>query len=106
MTPPKRAIVILPLAEADVADAALWYDRQRPGLGSEFVVEVRSTITRAAENALLHPRVRRRPDVRRVMTRRFPYRVFFVPNDDAIVVFRVLHSARHDLEWKSHVPED
>jgi hypothetical protein len=41
-------------------------------------------------------RPRRRPEIRRVLVRRFPYRVFFFLLPDAIVVFRVLHGARHD----------
>ena len=46
-------------------------------------------------------RVRRNPEVRRVLTRRFPYRVFFIARTDAIVVFAVLHAARHDRVWKN-----
>jgi hypothetical protein len=44
--------------------------------------------------------------VRRVLIERFPYRVFFTRREEAIVVFRVLHSARHDREWKSRVPKN
>ena len=59
----------------------------------------------AAENPFRFPRLRRSPEVRRVLTQRFPYRVFFIRRTDDIVVFRVLHGARHDREWKSNIPE-
>ena len=49
--------------------------------------------------------MRRNPLVRRVLTRRFPYRVFFIVRPDAIVVFAVVHAARHDRVWK-HRAED
>jgi len=39
------------------------------------------------------------PTVRRILTRRFPYRVFFIVRLDAIIVFAVLHAARHDRVW-------
>lgn len=40
---------------------------------------------------------------RRVIAGRFPYRVFYILRADAIVVFRVLHGARHDREWSTNV---
>lgn len=41
--------------------------------------------------------------VRRVLTRRFPHRVFFIDLEDALVVFAVLHAAKHDRIWKRRV---
>ena len=91
-------------AEVDITDAAVWYQKQRPGLGQEFANEVHAAINSAVENPRQFPRLRRKPDVRRVLVKRFPYRVFFILRPDAIVVFRVLHGARHDREWKSSIP--
>lgn len=105
MQGPYRVIIRIE-AEVDITDAAIWYHGQRPGLGHEFLAEVESTIAAAAAHPFRCPCLRRKPEVRRALTRRFPYRVFFVRRDDAIVVFRVLHGARHDREWKSHVPKD
>jgi toxin ParE1/3/4 len=95
-----RRLIIRDEAEADIAEAALWYHDRTPGLGDEFLAEVRAAIQRAVKNPLAHRRLRRRPEVRRVLTTRFPYRVFYILRPDAIVVFRVLHGARHDREWR------
>ena len=92
-------LIILPEAEADVTAAATWFQDQRSGLGEEFLAEVHAAIESAADNPRQYPRLRRRPEVRRVLIKRFPYRIFFVLRPDAVVVFRVLHSARHDREW-------
>ena len=70
------------------------------GLGLELISEVQSAIARAIKNPESFTRVRLNPVVRRVLTRRFPYRVFFIARTDAIVVFAVLHAARHDRVWK------
>jgi toxin ParE1/3/4 len=99
-----RRLIIREAAEADISAAALWYQKQRAGLGDEFVNEVDAAIKSAAANPRKYRRLRRRPEVRRVLTRRFPYRVFFVLRPDAIVVFRVLHGARHEREWKKTIP--
>ena len=70
------------------------------GLGLELISEVQSAIARALISPESFTRLRRNPTVRRVLTRRFPYRVFFIARPDAIVVFAVLHAARHDRVWK------
>src|SRR5882724_7623006 len=87
-------------AEVDITDSAIWYQQQQKGLGDEFVAEVHSTIGRVVANPRQFPRLRRIPEVRRAFTNRFPYRVFFVLWPDSIEVFRVLHSARRDSEWR------
>ena len=43
------------------------------------------------------------PELRVLGTRRFPYLIFYVPNDDSIDVWRVLHSRR---DIPSTVAED
>ena len=96
-----RRLIIRPEAEADLTDAAVWYDSRELGLGLELISEVNSAIARALKNPESFTRVRRNPVVRRGLTRRFPYRVFFIARDDAIVVFAVLHAARHDRVWKN-----
>lgn len=70
-----RRVIVRPEAEADITDAALWYDSREPGLGLELTSEVRSAIARATTNPESFRRVRLNPMVRRVLTRRFPYRV-------------------------------
>jgi plasmid stabilization system protein ParE len=99
-------VIIRIEAEVDITDAAIWYQRKQAKLGHAFVAEVNSAISIAAANPFAFPRLRRKPEVRRVLIGRFPYRVFFIRREDAIVVFRVIHAARHDREWKSRVPKD
>ena len=98
-----RRLIVRPEAEADITEAALWYNQRELGLGLELVVEVRKAIQRAAGSPLLHPLLRRCPEVRRVLARRFPYRIIFIVRDDAIVVLAVLHAARHDRRWRQRL---
>lgn len=101
-----RRVIVRPEAEADITDAALWYDSREPGLGSELITEVHSGIARALKNPESFTCVRRSPTVRRVLTRRFPYRIFFIVRPDAIVVFGVLHAAQHDRVWRQRTKQD
>lgn len=100
---PYRVIIRLE-AEVDITDAAIWYHNRQSGLGDEFLAEVDAAIATIAENPFRFPCLRRKPEVRRLLMNRFPYRIFFIRREDSIVVFRVLHSARHDREWRSSVP--
>jgi toxin ParE1/3/4 len=98
-----RRLIVRDEAEADITEAALWYDEREAGLGLELTLEVRAAIRRAVANPLLYLLLRRRPEVRRILARRFPYRIFFIVRDDAIVVFAVLHAARHDRHWRERL---
>jgi plasmid stabilization system protein ParE len=98
-------LIIRVEAERDITDAAIWYQNQKAGLGEEFIAEVQAAMERAVANPRQYPRFRRKPEVRRILTKRFPYRVFFVLRVDAVVVFRVLHGARHDREWNQTIPQ-
>jgi toxin ParE1/3/4 len=65
-----RRLIIRPEAEADLTDAAVWYDSREFGLGFELISEVNSAIARALKNPESFTRVRRNPVVRRGLTRR------------------------------------
>jgi len=95
-----RRLIVRQETETDVQEAALWYEGQQTGLGLEFTAEVRTAIRNAVEWPLVHRLLRSRPPVRRVLTERFRYRVFYLVREDAVVVFAVIHAARHDREWK------
>jgi plasmid stabilization system protein ParE len=62
-------------AEVDVAEAQIWYEAQRSGLGGEFHSEVSHVIDRLAETPLIYQTVYR--DVRRAIVHRFPYLVWY-----------------------------
>lgn len=50
MTPGSHRVIVRVEAEADITEAALWYERRKTNLGHEFVAEVESAIASAAEN--------------------------------------------------------
>lgn len=98
-----RRLVVRPEAETDITDAALWYEEREAGLGTELVREIGAAIHRAVGNPNLHLLLRRNPEVRRILSKRFPYRIFFIVRDDAIIVFAVIHAARHDRHWRDRL---
>jgi plasmid stabilization system protein ParE len=94
----KRALEIRKPAQADITDAAQWYEQQAKGLGGEFLRALDAClagIQRIPEShALVHPRVRR------ALLRRFPYGLFYVVDERRIRVIACLHIRRRPAVWK------
>jgi len=82
----------LPAIEVDVAEAAEWYETQRPGLGQRFVHAIQSVDKVLLSNPLRYSV--RFADIRRLNLMVFPYAIFFFLHNDEIVVLAVLHNRR------------
>jgi len=68
-------VFLRPEAEADLGEAAAWYEEQKAGLDREFVEAIFRAIDALAVNPLLTSRRHRRRDIRWVFPDRFPYRI-------------------------------
>lgn len=87
-----------PEAETDVEEAAIWYEKQREGLGGEFLDEVLIACKRISENPNICPVVHKR--TRRAIINRFPFGIYFRIEENSIVVVAVIHGSRHPKQWK------
>lgn len=97
----KQCVIIRPEAEADMTAAFDWYEERQAGLGQKFLAEVNAALRGIAENPLHHESLYK--NVRRVLTRRFPYKVFFCIEADEIEVIGVVHAKRHPRVWQGRV---
>jgi toxin ParE1/3/4 len=89
--------VYLPAFWTDVVDAAEWFDQQRAGLGSEFVMAVDASIDRV----ISHPRSFRvvSGPVRRYIIRRFRHLIFYEVDNERVLFLGVVHGARDVNAW-------
>jgi plasmid stabilization system protein ParE len=94
-----QKLIIRPEAEVDITSAVVWYEEHERGLGSQLLSEIRSAINRALAAPDAYLQLRSQPAVHRILVRRFPYRIFYLTRPDALVVFAVIHVARHDRQW-------
>ncbi len=93
-----RPVIHHPEAEAELMEAAQFYNRQRPGLGGEFVGAVDVAVAVLAERS---GRFRvLEVEVRRCLLKRFPYSILFREKGDAIQILAFKHHARHPDYWK------
>src|SRR4051812_21286253 len=93
---------------AEIRATVAWYDKQRPGLGREFLAELRHTTAqlRAAPNISTPDRTApREACVRRRRVQRFPYAVVFAESSTEYVVIAVEHLARLPGYWLVRLDE-
>lgn len=85
-------------ASRDIDLAFVWYERQRHGLGDEFLAAVEGCIERIKNNPRMNAVVRK--DLRVALVSRFPYLIVYRLLPDRIRVSAVVHSSRHPRNWK------
>ncbi len=90
-----------PGADLDVEAAFDWYEAEEPGLGFEFLDELRIAYQRILDHPFSYQDLR--SGIRRVLTRRFPYAIFFSVEQEIIVVIAVLSTARDPAEWQRRI---
>ena len=93
-----RRWIVRPPAEADIAQAATWYENQSPGLGLRFLDAADQLFRRLRDSPLQFPFVS--TDVHRALLHTFPYAVYFRVSDDAVLVLAVLHLSRDPRTWR------
>ena len=88
-------------AELDLADAALWYEAQCPGLGHQFLDEILATLSIIAKMPLTYQVVHR--NTRRALAHRFPFGIYYRVESEEIIVVAVMHGSRNPRHWKSRI---
>jgi toxin ParE1/3/4 len=94
-------IVLTEEAENDTADATLWYESQRSGLGEEFLLCIE-----AAKNTILRsPKAFhfRHKKLKGILVNRFPYLMLYKIEEQTIFVIAVFHTSRNPRDWKKRI---
>jgi len=95
-----------PEASAELEDAALWYEGQRPGLGLEFVQAIDLALEQIAGWPQIGRRVTGLPSdlpARKVPVKRFPYHVVSLPWEGALRILAFAHDSREPGYWLSRI---
>ena len=90
-----------PEALDEYNQAGFHYARKQPGLDLRFIVCVENAIARILQDPL-----RYRPfdeDVRRCLTRAFPYAILYTVEADVILIVAVAHLSREPGYWKGRI---
>ena len=94
-------LIIRPEAKADLLDAYHWYQEQRSGLGDDFKLCVDEIMSKIQRNPHIHKAIFQ--NVRRSVTKRFPFGIFYTIEREKIIVLAALHARRDPINWKSRI---
>lgn len=97
----KRTLIIRPEAEADLAEAYAWYEDRIQGMGSYFLLNIDAAFSSIQKSPEMYPNIYK--NVRRCLVRRFPYGVFYMIEDDRVIVVAIFHAKRNPRRWKDRV---
>lgn len=92
-------LLVRPAAAADIEEAYQWYERQRAGLGEEFLAAVDSLLGDIVAHPAAYAVIHR--GVRRALLRRFPYAIFYRLYGDSVVTLACMHGRRNPTRWKA-----
>jgi plasmid stabilization system protein ParE len=93
----KWIVLVRAEAERDLEVARDWYEQKRSGgeFLDEFAAAMRAVELITEREHLYHGQFRR------VLFRRFPYKIFYQIIGERLVVFRVLHAKRdHERQFR------
>lgn len=86
-------------AETEMNKAATWYESQQPDLGKRFLAAVQDAVNRIAVNPRLYPVIE--GDVRRCVTRTFPFGILYREQTERVIVVAVMHLRREPGYWRA-----
>jgi ParE toxin of type II toxin-antitoxin system, parDE len=95
-------LTILPAAQLEATDAAVWYDDQRPRLGDEFLTELHRAMERIRHEPISFGRAEFYSgprEIRRCLMSRFPYLILFECRADESLIVAISHTRRRPLYW-------
>lgn len=90
-----------PEAIEEFRAAAEYYETQHDGLGSRYINAVEATVARIVEAPSSWRIVE--DDIRRCLTKVFPYAVLYSIEEDYILIVAVMHSRREPGYWRDRV---
>lgn len=94
-------IVFKPEVYDDIKVAYDWYEKQRVGLGEDFLLTLEVSYEKMARTPKVYTSIYK--NVRRKLTSRFPYGIFFVLEDKQIIVIAIIHTKRDSSIWSNRL---
>ena len=92
-------LLIRPEAESDLTAAYRWYEDKDAGLGEEFLRTVEASLLGVQKNPQAYQKIHK--EVRRALTKRFPYGIFYLIDNDTVSILGVLHARRDPVVIKA-----
>jgi len=87
-----------PGAEAEHFEAIAFFESRQVGLGASYLIEFEGVMEKVVQNPH-HYTIERKPNIRRVSLRRFPFKVIFREAEEVVQILAVSHKRRRPDYW-------
>jgi toxin ParE1/3/4 len=89
--------------EEDIFNGYAWYEEKATGLGEEFKRTVYSSTAEITRNPQIYPKVE--DEIRRCLLRRFPYSIYFIIEENTVIICGFFHCARDPEGIKTQISD-
>jgi len=86
-------------AELDINSAFEYYEKQREGLGYDFLLCIEECLSKIERNPNYYKVIYK--ELRGIAVRRFPYRILFLVQNNSVIVTAVFHARKDPQVWES-----
>ena len=93
----EREIIVLREAQLEVQEAFQYYQDKSEGLGFEFMRSLDATLQSVKRNPFACQTIDK--ETRRVLLRKFPYALFYIVEENRIIVIACFHQKRSEIDW-------
>jgi len=86
-------------AERDIELLFNYYEDIRVGLGHDLLLCIEDAFSKIERKPLSYKKIYK--ELRRVIVRRFPYRVFYFVAESKVIVTAVFHAQKDPVSWQN-----
>lgn len=90
-----------PEARVEYLEAVAFYEDRQPGLGARFTLDVEGAIQRIVDAPARWRKID--GDIRRCLTRSFPYGVLYSVEAGYVLILAVMHHSRRPGYWRNRL---
>jgi plasmid stabilization system protein ParE len=94
-------VVLLPEAEAELWEAAAWYEQQNPQAAKRFNDAFEAAVARLTDNPFQYQAVD--GDIRRAPLARFPHGLLYWVTSGTVVIASCFHGRRDPEQWRNRL---
>ena len=96
-------LIIKPIVWFDLNEAIEWHEKESPGLGKRFFKSFEKTKENILRPPATYPNIT--PQVKRILIKNFPYKVFYTISEKKIFIIGVVHSKRSNAFIRKKLKE-
>lgn len=94
-------IILHPLAQTELVEAALFYEERAAGLGEDFLQDFEKTVARVSEAPEAGAPMGDK--IRRALFKRFPFSLLYRHLENRLRILAVMHHRRRPGYWKTRI---